>query len=194
MDETSHSLLERLGRKPDDASWRRLIDLYTPLLRGMLKSYHVPAEDADDLVQEVFSAVVRELPDFRHNGQRGAFRRWLRTIAVNRLRGYWRARQIAVRGAGGNDVFRRLDELEDPASAPSRQWDREHDEYVARRLLELLEPEFTPTTWTAFRRQVMDGGKPAEVARELDISTNAVLLAKSRVLRRMRQEIDGLTD
>jgi RNA polymerase sigma-70 factor (ECF subfamily) len=194
MDETSHSLLERLGQQPDDASWRRLVDLYTPLLRHTLLHYDVPAADVDDLVQEVFSVVIRELPQFRHNHQCGAFRRWLRNIAVHRLRGYWRVRQTTAHATGDSDALRRLNELEDPASGPSRQWDREHDEYIARRLLELLEPEFTPTTWQAFRRQVMDGGKPAAVARELGISTNAVLLAKSRVLRRMRQEIAGLVD
>lgn len=61
-------------------------------------------------------------------------------------------------------------------------------------MLELIEPEFRPATWQAFRRVVLDGDKPAQVAAELGISENAVLLAKSRVLSRLRQEARGLLD
>ena len=86
------------------------------------------------------------------------------------------------------------DQLQEPESDLSRAWDREHVEFVARRLLELMEVEFSPTTWRAFRRQVLDGLKPAEVAAELGTSVNAVLLAKSRVLARVRKEGRGLID
>jgi RNA polymerase sigma-70 factor (ECF subfamily) len=87
-----------------------------------------------------------------------------------------------------------LDQLEDPASDPSRQWDHEHDAYVAHKLMDYVEREFRPATWQAFRRLVLDGGTPEEVAAELGLSVNAVLIAKSRVLRRLRAEGRGLVD
>jgi DNA-directed RNA polymerase specialized sigma24 family protein len=40
----------------------------------------------------------------------------------------------------------------------------------------------------------MDEAAPAEVAAELGISVNAALIAKSRVLRRLREEIRGLVE
>src|SRR5262249_286804 len=95
---------------------------------------------------------------------------------------------------GDSDMERRLDELADPDSSLSRLWDQEHDQHVLRRLLELVEPEFTASTWQAFRRVALEGGRPADVAAELGLSVNAVLLAKSRVLRRLRQEAQGLVD
>ena len=87
-----------------------------------------------------------------------------------------------------------LEQLEDPHSDLNRVWDQEHDKFIAARLLELIEPEFTHTTWQAFRRQVLDGAKAAEVATELGVTPNAASIAKSRVLRRLREEIAGLTD
>lgn len=87
-----------------------------------------------------------------------------------------------------------LRELEDPASDLSRRWDREHDEHVAGRLMELLEAEFEPTTWQAFRLLMLGGKSTAETAAELGISEGAARVAKSRVLRRFRQEVDGLLD
>jgi RNA polymerase sigma-70 factor (ECF subfamily) len=193
MKDTPRSLLERLCLESDAASWKRLVDLYTPLLRAWL-CQQLPPADVDDLVQDVLAVVVRELPDFRHNSHRGAFRRWLRTITYNRLKGYWRARRSRGVGVAGGASAVMLDCIADPASDPDRHWEREHDEFIVRRALELLEPEFTATTWQAFWRQVIDGAKPAEVGAELELTPNAAVLAKFRVLRRLRRELDGLTD
>jgi RNA polymerase sigma-70 factor (ECF subfamily) len=192
--ETSVSLLERLRRQPGSEAWARLVDVYAPLVRGWLRRQGVAEADADDLTQEVLAVLVRELPQFRHNGRPGAFRAWLRGVTANRLRGFWRARQARPEAAGGDKFEAALNQLEDPHSALSRQWDEEHDRHVLRRLQELIEPEFSAAAWRAFRRTVLDGARAAVVAAELGMSVNAVLLAKSRVLRRLREEARGLVD
>jgi RNA polymerase sigma-70 factor (ECF subfamily) len=192
MADTSHTLLERLRLRSDPSAWQRLVDLYTPLIHGWLRRQHVRPEDADDLVQEVLGVLLRELPHFEHNRRPGAFRCWLRILTVNRLRAFWKDRKRLP--AGGNALDRELEELTDHDSGLSRRWDREHDEFVLRRLLELTEPEFTPKTWQAFRRLALEDKPPADVARELGTTVNAVLLAKSRVLRRLRREAQGLVD
>jgi RNA polymerase sigma-70 factor (ECF subfamily) len=87
-----------------------------------------------------------------------------------------------------------LEALEDPHSDLSRRWDEEHDRHVLGRLLEAIRPDFAPATWQAFRRLVLDGRKAADVAAELGLSVNAVFIAKSRVQRRLRQEMRGLVD
>jgi RNA polymerase sigma-70 factor (ECF subfamily) len=193
MSETSASLLERLRTQPDDPSWKRLVDLYTPLIQGWLRRYGVKPADADDLTQEVLSAVVRDLPQFRHE-RRGAFRSWLRSITVHRLHGFWRAAQYRPIALGGDAVVEQLAQLEDPESGLSRVWDEEHDRHVLRRLLELLAPEFGATRLRAFERVALQGEPAVAVATDLGLTVNAVLLAKSRVLRRLRQEARGLVD
>jgi RNA polymerase sigma-70 factor (ECF subfamily) len=190
VDETSRSLLERLRDPADAASWQRLVALYTPWLHGWLRRYHVPEADADDFVQEVLTVVAGEVREFQPGERRGAFRSWLRTILFNRLRGYWRQQQTRP-AAGAAEI---LTLLEDSASDLDRVWDREHDDFILRRLLELIAPEFTPPTWRAFHRQVVDEIPATAVAAELGITPNAALIAKSRVLRRLREEARGLTD
>jgi RNA polymerase sigma-70 factor (ECF subfamily) len=194
MTETSLSLLDRLRLNPDAESWQRLVDLYTPLIRGWLRRYSVAMADAEDLTQDVMTTVLRELPGFQHNHRQGAFRNWLRTITVHRLRALWRERHGHAQATGDSDFLQMLDQLEDPKSELSRVWDQQHDHHVARRLMAMVQPQFEPKTWQAFRRTVLDGLKAALVAAELKISVNAVLLAKSRVLSRLRQEMQGLTD
>jgi RNA polymerase sigma factor (sigma-70 family) len=188
INETPLSLLDRLRHSPDEISWRRLTDLYLPLLQRWLRQQHLPPADADDLTQDILLVIVRELNGFEHSGRTGAFRAWLRMITVHRMRGYWRSRQTGPDQALADD----LDQLADDCSELAQLWDREHDEFIARRLMELIEPEFSRSTWYAFRRQTVDGLTASQAAAELGVSANSVLVAKSRVLRRLRQEAAGL--
>src|SRR5262249_31014210 len=73
-------------------------------------------------------------------------------------------------------------------------WEAEYQQHLVHRGLELIQAEFQPATWQAFCDCVLGGRAVADVAREQGTSTNAVYLAKSRVLRRLRQGPDGLMD
>jgi RNA polymerase sigma-70 factor (ECF subfamily) len=191
--ETSLSLLERLSDRPTDPDWQRLFNLYQPLLRSWALRAGATDADADDLVQETLSVVIREVAVF-DRGRAGAFRSWLRAILANRLRDFFRARRSRPVATGESDFLDRLDELESPDSELSRLWDREHDQHVAARAMKLVQCDFAPATWQAFRRQVLDGVAPADVAAEMGLSQNAVLLAKSRVLKRLRAEVAGFVE
>jgi RNA polymerase sigma-70 factor (ECF subfamily) len=191
--ETSVSLLERLAGSPDGDDWRRLDDLYRPLLHNWVVRAGVPASDVDDLVQEVLVVVVREITEFERQRQ-GAFRAWLRVILTHRVRDYLRGQKYQPNAPGGSDFLRRLDELESPESALSKLWDREHDRHVAASLMQRVQGDFDLPTWQAFQRHALEGESAAQVAEELDLSLNSVLLAKSRVLKRMRQELAGLVE
>jgi RNA polymerase sigma-70 factor (ECF subfamily) len=190
--ETSASLLECLAGAPTDDDWRRLDDLYRPLLRAWVARAGVAASDVDDLVQDVLFVVSREIAGFEWRGQ-GAFRAWLRKILANRVRDYFRSQKYLPTATGDSDFQLVLDQLESPDSALSKLWDREHDQYVTASLLRQVQGDF-PGTWEAFRRHVMEGEPAVEVAKALDLSLNSVLLAKSRVLKRLRQVAAGLVE
>ena len=188
MDRTSLTLLQRLKGERDELAWKRFESLYRPLLAAWARRFETQESDIDDLIQDVFLVVSRELSDFDHAGRPGSFRCWLRRILANRLHEYWRARRRA--GAVGLDpsLDPRIDQLADDRSALSQLWERQHDQYVLQRLLVLVEPHFTPTTWQAFCRVTLSNERPDEVAAALGINTNAVFIAKSRVLTRLRRE------
>jgi RNA polymerase sigma factor (sigma-70 family) len=194
MNETSLSLLESLRCSPESESWSRLVDLYAPLIKSWALRYELQDSDADDVTQEVLLTASQDLGRFEHAGRPGAFRGWLKAILVNRLRNFWRARNRHAAGKNEVDLDARLARLEDPADEMSRIWNREHDQHVLRRLLALTERHFAPATWKAFCRTALDGAPADEVSRELGISLNAVFIAKSRVLNRLRQESEGLVE
>jgi len=193
MNSTSATLLGRLFQG-DDEAWRQLDRLYTPLIRGWLLRHSITGPDADDLAQEVMAVVLRRIPDFEHNQRTGAFRAWLRIITVNCVRDFWKAKRIRPAAPGGSDFGSYLDQLADSGHPLSREWDREHDVYMMRRLLDMIKAQFEPQTWQAFQRVALEEAPAAQVAQELNISVNAVFIAKSRVLARLRELGAGLIE
>jgi RNA polymerase sigma-70 factor (ECF subfamily) len=192
-DVTPLSLLERARRKDPDA-WRRLVELYRPLVlfwcvgRGRLA-----AADAEDVAQEVFAAVAGHLADFRRDRPDDSFRGWLRVITRNQLLMHRRRSEGKPRGEGGSQALRNLNEVADPLAGPEEE-EKELFRQVYRRALELVRPEFEERTWQAFWRTVIDERATAAVAAELGTSLAAVRQAKSRVLRRLKQEVGDLVD
>jgi RNA polymerase sigma-70 factor (ECF subfamily) len=191
--DTPISLLDRLRLRPDEEAWRRFDGLYRPLLLRWLARDPALRDDVDDLTQEILSAVCRDLPAFEHQ-RAGSFRRWLRTIMDNRVKGHRRRRQNLPRALGLDAGEGPLAELADDHSELSRRWDAEHDEHVFGRLLGMIADEFNDVHVRAFHRYVLDGASPDDVAGELGVSVQVVLHAKSRILRRLRELGRGLVD
>jgi RNA polymerase sigma-70 factor (ECF subfamily) len=188
---TSQSLLERARDSRDGDSWRRLTDLYLPLIRRWVRPNVAQMADADDVTQDVLQMLVRELPRFQRDSRPGAFRAWLKALTLNRIRAHWHVRRPV---SGQQAIEDRLRNLEDPHSPLSKLWDDDHDRHVAETLLQSIRLEFQLTTWCAFEWTVRDGRPTAEVATELGLTENAVLIAKSRVIKRLRQKAAGLIE
>jgi RNA polymerase sigma-70 factor (ECF subfamily) len=186
--DTPLSLLARLLSHEDDEAWQQFSVLYEPLIRRWVGRLILQPDSVDDVAQEVLKALVEGLPEFKHNRRKGAFRAWLRSIMIHRVRRYWRDRNPNVK------QLSQARDLEDPRSELSRLWDTEHDRHVVRSLLEKVRPEFDDTTWEIFRRVVFGGSSPREIAADLGCSLNVVYMAKSQVLKRLRLEGEGFIE
>lgn len=187
MDTTSLSLLERLQQPGDQAAWERFVRLYTPLLCHWARKLGLDGEDAADLVQDVCTVLVRQMPAFRYEpGKR--FRAWLWTLTVNKCRQARRRKPVSV---GINSEL--FDGLVDTEAATELD-EEEYREWLTRRATQLMQTDFEPDTWKAFWECVVADRPASDVAVELGISLDSVYAAKSRVLRRLRQELAGLLD
>ncbi|HZU35472.1 MAG TPA: sigma-70 family RNA polymerase sigma factor [Gemmataceae bacterium] len=186
---TPLSLLERV-RANDPAAWFRLVALYQPMVRHWCARGGA-ATDAEDVTQEVFTAAATALPTFRRDRPTDTFRGWLRGITRNQLLMHFRRIQGRPQAEGGSDAWRRLQDIADPlADADPDEPAQLRDLY--QRALEQVRAEFQENTWQAFWRTVIDGHSPSTLSEELGMTPAAIRQAKSRVLRRLRQEMGEL--
>ena len=193
LNETSKTWLNAIRDDPSNQGWQRLLDLYGPFIRAILARRNIHGAEADDVVQAVLTVVVRRLKEFDRQRE-GSFRAWLRTITVNSLRNYSRSSARQAQGTGSDDVQQLLLQLDDPRSDISRYWNVEHDRFVLSYMFNQVKNEFRDRTWRAFEMLAIEERPVAEVCEELDITSNAAFIARSRVMKRLRSLADELLD
>lgn len=184
---TSLSMLDRV-RAADDDAWRRLVHLYSPLIFSWCQRSGLGSDDAADVLQDVWGAVAAHVGRFERTASSGTFRGWLWTITRNKLRDFHRGKAGKAAGVGGSAAQQQL------ASIPETEPETQDTDAggLMHRALELIRGDFEPRTWQAFWRTAIDGWSAADAAAELKLSVDAVYQTKSRVLRRLREELRGL--
>ena len=188
---TSKSLLVRV-REGEATAWDRLSVLYAPLVFHWCRRRGLREADAADVVQDVFQAVVASLGLFRKREPSDSFRGWLRTITENKIRDHFRKTARETDAVGGTDAQHRLAQFPAPSDSESAVSDADWDGRFFRRVLDSVRQEFEERTWQAFWRTTVEGRPPGEVGPELAMSQGAVRVAKSRVLRRLRDELGNV--
>jgi RNA polymerase sigma-70 factor (ECF subfamily) len=184
MTRTPISLFDRLQTPTDGPAWSRFVRLYTPFLFHWAHRRGLSPEDTADLVQEVFAHLLKTLPGFRYDPGR-SFRAWLAVVVGNKWRELNRRRR---------PVSVPADDLADVPGPADGFDEEEYRRHIAGRALALIRTEFAPGTWKAFWGVVVEGRPTAAVAADFNLTVNAVYLARSRVLRRLREELAGLVE
>ncbi len=181
---TSDSMIQRACRL-EPAAWERLCALYGPVIHGWCRHGGLQDSDAADAVQEVFRSVFTHLHQFRRDG--GVFHAWLWRITINQVRLHLRHQQRNPIPTDDVQVQQWPDSADGDEPEPESTRQR-----VLRRVLDLIRGDFSEQTWSAFARTTLQGESCQEVAADLGINANVVRQARFRVLRRLRQELDGL--
>ena len=210
---TSPSLIARI-RANETLAWDRLVTLYGPLVYRWCQRAGLQPSDVEDRFQEVFEAVFQHIQQFQKERAGQTFRGWLFTITRNKIRDHFRRQNREPRAPGGTEALRRLHSIADEATldrgstaSQARQSlrdrtldglteaDRDDDKEVGaltHRALALIRSEFRESSWRAFWRTAIDELPAPDVADELGMSPGAVRVAKSRVLRRLREELGDI--
>jgi RNA polymerase sigma-70 factor (ECF subfamily) len=190
---TSSSLLDRVKAR-DDAAWRRLVGIYGHLVLYWCRCAGIRRDDRVDICQEVFRAVAVNIDGFRWDRASGTFRGWLRTITRSKVVDHVRRQNRQPAAAGGSDAHERFLAIPngDPSSVPEAS-DQEKA-LIVNKTLDLIRPEFEDRTWQAFWRATVEGQQSGVVAAALEMTPGAVRQAKSRVLRRLREELHQLLE
>jgi RNA polymerase sigma factor (sigma-70 family) len=189
---TQPSLLIRLGDKQDTVAWAQFVEVYAPLVYGFARKHGMQDADAADLTQEVMRAVAGAISRLEYDPRRGTFRSWLFTVVRNKFRNYLSNKTRKQMTSGGSSVQELLEAQPDRVDALEEQWDHEYDQRVFSWAVDRVKGSFTEKTWQAFWQVSVEGKNARDVAQNVGISVGAVYIAKSRVLARLKEQIQLL--
>lgn len=203
---TQRSLLARLKTEPSEADWERFYNKYSAVIVSFARRQGLDDDSALDVLQETMMVMMRKLPAFEYDPERGRFRNWLLTVVVNKARNAVRRahadRMLSLDAdTHGEDASPLLDKLASDGATADAQldagWRQSLLEEALHRLL--TDSRTQADTIAVFRAVALEGQPAAEVAAEHDMKENAVYQIKNRLLTRLQamvaeMEKGGLRD
>lgn len=191
---TPASLLDGI-RKHDPVAWRRLIELWTPIIYARCRRNGLTAEDAEDITQSALLRIYSGISRFRRDGVSAKFRFWVATITRNLLNSYWSQQKQRPAAMGGSDARHSMENYSDN----SENKDREDTSWceplqVMAQALRLIERDVSPRSWNAFQLVQYQQLTHREAAEQLGMTEGAVRVANHRIRERLKAELLGMLD
>jgi len=183
----------RLRDTRDGEAWAQFVEIYSPLVYQYMRRRGLQDADAVDVTQEVLRTVVRSVGGFNHNRRLGAFRKWLMSVARSRLADFIGKRGNQVSASGETVAMEKLNQQ--PArESEDENLEREYQKCLFQWAVDKVHGEFQESTWQAFWQTYVEERRCSEVAKQLQVTTQAVYMARGRVLSRLRQKIREVQD
>jgi RNA polymerase sigma factor (sigma-70 family) len=188
---TRASLLVQLRDGANQAAWQEFMRVYGPLVYGFARKRGLQDADAADLMQDVLRSVSTAIGRLDYDPNQGTFRGWLFTITRNKIFNFLSARSVRPQATGDGPTSKLLDNVPD-SNVDADLWELEYQRRLAAVAMERVRTEFQDNTWQAFVLTAVEGKSAAEVARQLSMTPGAIYVAKSRVLARLKEEVETL--
>ena len=215
---TRRSLLARLKNADDQTGWRQFFDTYWTLLYRVAIQSGLTDAEAQDAVQETIIAVSQHIGEFRYDPVRCSFKSWLLLLTRQRIVHQFRKRnkpggaatRVHVGALSGplrqaeagdareapallSDGPATVDQIPDPVGERLESiWDAEWERHLLSAALEAVKSQVSDKQFQLFDLYVLQEWPVGEVAATLRVSTAQVYLAKHRVGRLLKKEIQRL--
>ena len=190
-DMTPHSLIDGM-RKEDPQAWRRLTQIWTPLVYTRCRRHGLNAEDAEDVTQNVLIRVYAGFSKFQRDGLKDRFRFWIATITRNALADFFKSRKDRPVAAGGSDARHVMESQPDLVSDDDSLWCGPSQ--VVAQALRVVQRDVANNSWQAFQLVQYQNLSPRQAAEQLGMSEGAVRVANHRIRERLRAELQGMLE
>ncbi len=188
---TSASLLQRVQQGAgDQAAWDAFVGRYGPRIHAWCRHWQLQESDAQDVTQEVLLQLVDKLRRFQYDPSR-SFRAWLKTLVHHAWQDFLERRRRGGLGSGDSAVWERLDSVAARDNL-EEQLQEVFDREVLEEAMARVRQRVAPHTWEAFRLLTFEGLSGAEVAPRVGMQVTMAYVAKSKVQKMLKEEIDRL--
>jgi len=181
---TRSSVIRAVADTGNDVAWRRFFDLYAGFVYSVARSKGLGDADADDVVQVVFGDLVRNLPTFEYDHEKGRFRSYL-TGLVN-----WRVKDRLKAGKRDADLKANFWEeargaLTSDGGFSEREWQSAAMEEALRR----MKPDVSPEHYAAFVASAVEGQDTEVITKLYGISRDNLYQIRNRLTARLREKV-----
>lgn len=192
---THATLLLRVRDLGDQAAWAEFLERYGPKIYGWCRRQRLQEADAADVTQDVLSKLVAVMQRFEYHPGRGSFRAWLKTVTRNAIHDVAAKWDQAVRATGSELGHEQLTQLQAPEAIAELQatLEDEAQQEVLREAEARVRLRVRPHTWEAYQGTAVQQRPSTEIAAALGIPVSEVYVARSRVLKMLRQEVEKLS-
>jgi RNA polymerase sigma factor (sigma-70 family) len=190
---TGSVLLLLLSNPEDPLYWNAFVERYAPKIYSWCRQRGLQEADAQDVTQDVLTQLLQKLRTFAYDPRKGSFRNWLKTLTRHAWCDYVESRQRM--GGVGVDYailaqMETLEAREDLLQSLADTFDLE----VLAEAQARVQLQVTRRDWKIFEALALESRPGPVVAKELGMTVTAVLMAKSRVQKKLRQEIRRLEE
>jgi RNA polymerase sigma-70 factor (ECF subfamily) len=189
--DTGSALLNLLRDPADQSAWRTFVARYGPKIAYWCRQCCLQEAAAEDVTQNVLTTLVRRLRTFTYDPQKGTFRGWLKTVTDHAVQAYVESERRNGRATGDSavlDILQSCEAREDLHKTLADVYDLELLEAAKKR----VQLRVSPRDWKIYQDLAFDGRQCAAVAEEHHLTVQAVLMAKCRVKKQLREEIQRL--
>lgn len=192
---TTTQVLEDLKCSNDTLAWSGFRDHFYPVVFNFARTLGLSATDAEDATQEVMLAFLKAFRSGRYDRGKGRLSHWLFGVAKRVILDF-RKRLPRERIVADNSTGTSFWDMVQDENAVRHTWDSQWRRMVLERCLQQARKELDHKVFEAFELYALSQKSVEEVAQILGMSRNAVYIAKSRVLsklRQLQQDFEGLS-
>jgi RNA polymerase sigma factor (sigma-70 family) len=188
---TRVGLLIQLRQDPlDQAGWEEFVERYGQHIYRWCRRWKLQHADAEDVTQDILVKLTQKLRVFAYDPSQ-SFRGWLRTVAHHAWRDFEESRR-RVQPAAGECLVEELMLTMEARADLVRRLEEAFDLELMEEAKLRVRLRVAPRTWDAFRLTAFEGLPAAQVAARVQLSVAMVYVAKSKVQRMLREEVNRL--
>lgn len=189
--DTRSTLIAQVRSRENREAWTQFVTLYRPAIYRMARKRGMQEADAQDLVQAVLMRVLGAIDRWEKTESNIRFRHWLSRVSKNAILTAL-ASSSKVPEVGGTDIQERLNLEPNFDSEIEQDYVLELMREKYHRAAAIVRTDVDAETWRAFELSVVEGSSCSDVARLLGKPIGTVYAARSRVMRRLRDQVERL--
>ncbi|NQZ57460.1 MAG: sigma-70 family RNA polymerase sigma factor [Lentisphaeraceae bacterium] len=185
---TRQTLLQRLKNQEDENSWEEFIEAYRPYIYAIAQKLNIPPGEREDLIQNVLLKAWKALPGFEYDQQKGRFRNWLRRIIINCINTYYDKLKRTPTAKAVVDGEESLTHWPSTESGLDEIIELEWELYISSKAWDNISDGLNDKVRQSYLR-LKDGDSAEDIARDLGLSAQSIVVYKHRVLKLLYKEI-----